>query len=285
MGKVLSCYWKVYINGTELDLHRRKCIKDISIEENCDGSDTCTIKVSDPNFLYIEDNIFLEDATVYVEIGWHGDTHLVTFTGYISAIDIDFPEDGLPLLSVFCLDNSHIMNRRKKKRSWDNVTRADVVKKIAKEYGFKCVVESGYTFTKENTISQSDTTDIEFCENLAGEEKMPFMCKLEGGTLYYVKKGVLKKPTSTLYYRKFPYDVISFSPRIDKETLKKGVTASDIDTYNKEVSTYTSTNSNTSRDVQGESVTTTSPSPPVSNTSSSSKKVYDPKTGTWITVN
>lgn len=268
MSKVLSCYWNVSINGKELDKSRKECIESIDISEQCDGSDTCTLVVNDPNFYFIEDNIFIEEATVSVVMGWHGDTHRVTFTGYISAIDISFPESGFPVLSIYCLDNSHVMNRKKKKRSWDNVTRADVVKKIAQEYGFKCVVESGYTFKKEDTISQSDSTDIEFCESLAGEERDPFMCKLVGDTIYYVKKGVLKDPVSTLYYKKFPYDVVSFSPKINKETKKEEVTSADINTNDKTVDKATSNDDNTSRDTQGEPVNV-------------KNQVYDSANGLW----
>ena len=270
MSKVLSCYWNVTINGKQLDKARKECIESIDIEEQCDGSDTCTVVVNDPNFYFIEDNIFIEEATISVVMGWHGDTHRVNFKGYISAIDISFPESGFPVLSIFCLDNSHVMNRKKQKRSWDNVTRADVVKKIAQEYGFKCVVESGYSFKTEDTISQSDTTDIEFCENLAGEERDPFMCKLIGDTLYYVKKGVLKDPVSTVYYKKFPYDVISFSPKINKETKKEEVSSADINTDTKTVDSSTATDDSTSRDVQGEPVKSC---------------VYRPQSGTWEEVN
>lgn len=270
MGSVLSCYWKIFIKGKELNEARRKCVEDIEIQENCDYSDTCTIKVKDPNFLFIEDSIFIEDATVKVEIGWHGNTKRINFNGYISAIDIEFPENGCPVLSVFCLDKSHVMNKKKKKRSWDKVTRADVVKKIAREYGFNCVVESGYTFLKEDTISQSNITDIEFCENLAREERYPFLCKLIGNTLYFVKKGTLKKSaTSKLYYKKYPYDVVSFSPKINKETIKEKVSASNVDTSSKKVNSHISTSSNTSRDVLGEPVST------------QSSMVYSPITGKW----
>lgn len=261
MGKVLSCYWKVCINGKELDEGRRHCINNIDIQEQCDGSNTCTLTVNDPNFLYIEDNIFIQEATISVELGWHGDTHRVHFDGYISAIDIDFPDTGSPVLSVFCLDESHVMNRKKKQRSWDNVSSADVVRKIAKEYGFSCVIETGYNFDIEDTISQSDMTDIEFCENLAGGERIPFMCKLIGTTLYYVKKGLLKDPASTLYYKRYPFDVVSFSPRITKETILEEVTCSDIDTSTKKTKKSTASNKDTSRDTQGEPVSTSSPAP------------------------
>lgn len=272
MSKVLSCYWNVFINGKELDEARKECIDSIDIVEQCDGSDTCTLVVNDPDFHYIEDNIFIEEATVSVVMGWHGDTHRVTFTGYISAIDINFPDSGYPVLSIFCLDNSHVMNRKKKKRSWDNVTSADVIKKIAQEYGFKCVIEPGYTFKKEDTISQSNVTDIDFCESLAGKERVPFMCKLIGKTLYYVKKGVLKDPTSTVYYKKFPYDVISFSPKINKETKQEEVTSTDINTDTKKVDKATANDDNTPRDTQGEPVKTQTPT---------KVRVYNTSTGKW----
>ena len=272
MSKVLSCYWNVFINGKELDEARKECIDSIDIVEQCDGSDTCTLVVNDPDFHYIEDNIFIEEATVSVVMGWHGDTHRVTFTGYISAIDINFPDSGYPVLSIFCLDNSHVMNRKKKKRSWDNVTSADVIKKIAQEYGFKCVIKPGYTFKKEDTISQSNVTDIDFCESLAGKERVPFMCKLIGKTLYYVKKGVLKDPTSTVYYKKFPYDVISFSPKINKETKQEEVTSTDINTDTKKVDKATANDDNTPRDTQGEPVKTQTPT---------KVRVYNTSTGKW----
>lgn len=270
MAKAVSINWSVILNGSSLDLTKRNCIKSIEIQEQCDGSDTCTLTVQDPNFLYIEDNLFVEEAKVEVNMGFHGETSPIHFSGYISAIDIDFPEEGYPILSIFCLDNSHVMNRQKNTRSWDNVTRAEVVQILARAYGFNCVVESGYAFTRESTISQSNTTDIEFCESLAGQETVPFMCKLIGNTLYYVKKGVTQSPTATLYYRKYPYDVISFSPRITKEALKDGMTFSNVDTSQKAVYSHTSTSNNTSRDVQGDSVKP-----------STDGQTYSPITGTW----
>ena len=270
MANVLSCFWNVYINGNLLEMNKKKCIESIEFDEICDGSDVCTITINDPDFLFIEDSLFVEEATVSIKLGWHGDTYTKSFDGYISAIDINFPENGYPVMSLFCLDNSHIMNREEKERSWDNVTRPEVVQKIALEYGFKCVVESGYEFETLDTISQTSVTDIEFCENLAGEEREPFMCKLIGDTIYYVKKGVLDNAVAKLYYRSHPYDVVSFKPQINKETKKEEVTKSDINTEDKTVDSATSNDSNTHRDNQGYPVATTT-----------KVKIYDPETGQW----
>jgi phage protein D len=152
------------------------------------------------------------------------------------------------------MDNTHVMNRKKKKRSWKNITRAEVVKIIAKEYGFKCVVQSGYKFEKEETITQSDMTDIEFCESLAGEEVYPFECNLKKDTLYYIKRGLLGKSKMTLGYRVDPYDVLSFSPRINKETRQEEVKSSSIDGASKKVTSSSSTSKNTKADTQGDAV-------------------------------
>lgn len=275
MSKVLSCYWNVYINGKLLDLERKKSIESINIEELCDGSDTCSFSLHDPNYIFIEDNIFIEEATVNIKIGWHGFTDTVSFSGYISAIDIDFPEDGYPKMTIYCLDKTHLMNRKKKKRSWDNVTRAEVAQKIAKEYGFKCVVESGYNFEKQDTISQSNTTDIEFLENLAGEERVPFLCKLIDDTIYYVKKGILKNPVTTMHYREYPYDVISFQPQINKETKQVETSSADINTDTKKVDSAKANDGNTARENQGDPVTT-------SEKAVSNYEYFDNKTGKWV---
>lgn len=276
MSSVLSCYYSIHINGVKLSKGRMERISSISISEIDDGSDTCTIVIEDPEFMYIEDNIFVEEATVFVESGWWGDTYRNTFFGYISAIDITFPENGCPQLSIFCSDSSHLMNREKKTRSWDNVTRADVVKKIAAEYGFKCVVEKGYSSTKEETISQSGVTDIEFCENLASEERDLYKCKLIGNTLYYVKKGILLDPSATLSYKTGSCDVISFSPKINKETMPESVSEADINTDNKTTDSATASDSETTREVQGDPVKTSS--------KQSVGYKYNPQTGKWDMV-
>lgn len=270
MSKLLSCYWNVYINGSILGLDKKKYIESIEIEELCDGSDVCTLTLNDPDFIFIEDNLFVEEATVSVRIGWHGDTHRVTFDGYISALDLNFPESGHPVMSIFCMDNSHIMNRKKNNRSWENVTRAEVVQKIAMEYGFKCVTETGYVFSTETCISQSGMTDIEFCEYLAGEEREPFMCKLIDDTIYYVKKGILDNAVASLKYRQAPYDVISFKPQINKETKQEEVESSDINTNDKTIDSAVANDSTTNRDTQGNPVKSTS-----------KQMVFNPRTGKW----
>lgn len=270
--RITSMFFRLWINNTEITDFKKACIESFDIDEICDGSNTLTLNIKDPNFEYIEDNIFVDEASVILEHGFVNDPEYDKFTGYISAIDISFPEEGSPTLTVTCFDGSHVMNRLKKNRSWDNVTRADVVRKIAAEYGFSVYIEPNYEFAVIDTISQSDQTDIEFLESLAGDEREPFLCKLIGTTIHYEKKGLISEPTTAVGYRTNPFDVMSFSPQINKETRQESITSSDINTSDKTVETYTATDGNVSRDLQGESVKTTT---------TGTNVVYDPVTRTW----
>lgn len=239
------------VNNKKIEEDTRACINNILIDELCDGSDTCTIDITDPDFIFIEDDIFIDDASIQVKFGFNEDTDRQEFNGYISAIDISFPEEGSPTLTITCLDESHVMNREDKSKTWEKKTRADVVREIAQSYGFKTDIESGYNFKTEESISQSKQTDIEFLESLAGQEREPFMCKLVKDTIVYKKKGVLQTPVTTVGYKTFPFDVISFNPQITKETRQESITDADVGATTKTTESHTANDENTERDVQG----------------------------------
>lgn len=236
---LLACTWEVYLNGNKLSGDKKARIEEITITETVDGADYAVIKIYDTEYEYIEDDIFIEDSEVKIELGWTHVDHREKFEGFISQIEIDFPENGVPVLTVTCMDNTHKMNRQKKDRTFTDCTSADVVQKIAGEYGFKCVVESDYEFTKQETITQSNQSDIDFLTKLAGDEVYPFTARLSGDTFYYVMMGKLETPVMTLKYNLPPYDVISFTPRVNKEIKEVEVSSSTMTTSSKETSTTT----------------------------------------------
>ena len=223
-GELLCATYDVWIKGKKLGLYKKSCITSIEIEETTEGADTMVINISDPNFEYIEDNIFLEDTRIKVKLGWDGETYRSTFSGWIATIDISFNEDGTPTLTINCMDDTHRMNRKKKSKTWNNMSSAQVVQQIVQKYGFKFVTDSKYKFTKQETITQSNQTDIDFIQSLAGEETDIFTARLvDNKTFYYVKKGQLGKSVATLNYVQYPHEVISFSPQINIETRQESV--------------------------------------------------------------
>lgn len=232
-GEVLAIFYDVWISGTKLDTYKKSCITSIETKETVTGSDVATIQITDPDFLYIEDDIFIEENTIKIKMGWDGSTYRETFEGYISAIDIDFSSDGCPKLTVTCMDKTHRMNRKKKDATFSNCTSADVVKKKCAEYGFTCVIEKNYKFSVQETITQSKQTDIDFLTKLANDEVHPFTARLVGNKFYYVKMGKLGTPKMTLTYKNYPHEIISFSPKINKETKQVEISSSTVNTSSK----------------------------------------------------
>ena len=274
-GNTLSAVYDIWINGTKLDLKKKSCISSVDIKETVEGSDIATITIADPDFIFIDDNLFLEDVPVKIQLGWDITTYRVNFDGYISAIDIDFENTGCPRLTINCMDKTHVMNRKKKDATFSNCTSADVVKRIVQEYGFSCVIQSNYQFTLKETITQSNQTDIDFITKLAGDEVHPFTARLVGNTFYYVKMGNMSTPVMDLSYRNYPHEIVSFSPRINKETRQIEIESSTIDTGNKDVSTTKGTNTGD---------TTNTPTNTNNTGNSGGGKgsyTFDPATGTW----
>lgn len=281
---LLAIAYNVWISGTMLSMEKKQCIKSIEVKETVNGADTATLVIADPQFLFIEDNIFLEDNKIKIILGWDNTTHRVTFDGYISAIDITFGSDGIPVVTATCMDNTHTMNRTKKDATFNNCTSADVVKRLCAEYGFTCIIENNYNFKVQETITQSNQTDIDFITKLAGDEVYPFTARLVGSTFYYVKKGRLETPKMTLVYKKYPHTVVSFTPRINKETKQVEISNSSLTTRDKSVSTTTASSGNTKSGSASASGSSSSESASGGYASAPTEQkawTYNPVTQTW----
>lgn len=253
MSSLLMPYYQIYIGGQELDDFRYSMIDNVVFEDNASGSDLLTITITDPDFIFINDNIFVEEKKVKF-IGGFQNNNRVMFEGYISVIDIDFPEIGSPTLTINCMDNTHLMNRVKKKKTWNNTTRAKIAREIFQEYGFKAVIEDSGTVV--DSINQSNETDINFLNKLADEEVEPFLVYVEGNTGYFVKKKILEKQQAILDYRDGQMNIISFSPTINKETKQVEVRSSDVNLKDKAVD-KAQANNNSARNVSGSATTST----------------------------
>ena len=277
-GGVYAITYDVWISGTKLGMDKKECITSIEIKETVEGSDSATITLQDPEFMYLEDNIFLEDNKIKIRIGWDSTSYRETFDGYISAIDINFDSNGIPKITITCMDNTHKMNRQKNNATFENCTSADVVKKIVRSYGFQCVIDSTYSFKKQETITQSNQTDIDFITQLAGNEVYPITARLVGNTFYYVKMGKLSTPKMTLTYKKYPHEVISFSPKINKESKQVEIDSASVSTSTKGTSSSTGTVSSSSKSSGGGSASSGETS---SSKSSSGGYTYNPKTKSW----
>lgn len=242
-------YYRLYINGKELDDFRYSMIQSIVYEDNSTGSDLLTINIEDPEFIFLDDNIFIEDVPIKF-VGGFDNNYRTMFEGYIAVIDADFPDTGSPSLTIHCMDNTHLMNRVKKKKTWTNKTRAQVAKEVFQSYGFSVKIDD--TGIKQDSITQNNETDIAFLTKLAGEEVDPYLVYVEGNKGYYVRKEILETQQATLDYRDGNMNVISFQPRINKETKQVESRYADVNLLDNQVD-KAQANDNTSRSVAGTS--------------------------------
>jgi len=244
--KILSMLLTISVAGIALDAYRMDMIDSVEYEDSVSTSSTVKITINDPDLFLLEDTIFVEETPVVITGGW---SHLPrwNFEGYIAAIDIDYPEEGCPVLTITCMDNSYLMNRKEKKRTWDGMARSSVVQAICAEYGFTCYADESPEVAE--TLSQSEKTDIQFIMDMAGEDG--FEVRICGNVLTYKKKEVLLDPWGHFAYRCDRYNLISFTPRITKAKKKESVEKSDINATTGETETGTA-DSDTARDLNGE---------------------------------
>lgn len=274
VDKVLSMNYNIGINFKDFKKEGLlKYVNSIEIKETVEGADTATVLISDPEFKFISDDLFVDKAGMWVTMHWKNSTDLIEFHGFISAIDVNFQDNGIPQLTITGMDRTSYMNREKHNRTFCNCTSAEVVACIVPEYGLIPVIDPNYAFPVKETITQSNQTDIDFITKLASDEVYPFTARIIGNEFHYERMGKLESPKLNLTYGAFPYDLISFAPQINKETKQEEITKSSIDTGSKEVSntTGTVTSNNTSSTNSSNSVNSGS-----SSKTSTNYVTYDP---------
>lgn len=225
MASVLVPQYKIYVNGKELDAIYYHNINRVVIKETSLGCCRCTIDLVDPDMLFIEGSMIVESTPIKVVIGMNNQER--TFEGYVSVLDAKFPKDGLPTATIHCMDKTHLMNRKYNTRTWENCTISSVAEQIYRQYGFKVKISDSKT--KLESIQQSNETDISFVTKLVDDiEDKHFLTYVEGETAYFVERQA-PSPSAQLNYRLPPYNLFSFSPRINKESKKEPYPKNDID--------------------------------------------------------
>jgi phage protein D len=250
----LSQNCSIAIGGEELSEYYMSLVDEIKHTDKAHGSDLVRITIVDSDYKFINDPMFMEEKKVHFEGGWEGDE--IQFDGYISVIDVNFPQNGSPTVIVQCMDNTHLMNRKKKKRTWTDMKYSEVVEDIVKEYGFKTEIEE--TSEVKDNIAQSDKTDIAFIQEIADDMlEDDYLAYMLGDTFYFEKKKLLDTPQFEVYYREGDFSLISFNPRINKEIKKEQIEKSDINLKDKEVDKGEASN-DSNIDSQGDKINTSS---------------------------
>ncbi len=141
------------------------------------------------------------------------------FDGYVTALTLDYPDDGNPSVVVRGMDRSMFMMRGLHSKLWNNKKVSDVVKEIASDNSLTTQVDD--TGTMKKVIEQMQTSDFLFVKQLAQDLNYEFF--IVGNKLIFRKRKTSGTPVLTLSYgmnlKRFSVDV-DISNQISKVAVR-----------------------------------------------------------------
>ena len=167
---------------------------------------------------------------------------------------------GFATLNVECLCKSSQMNRQSRTRRWEDVTRSDVVRAVAKENGYEGqfvdVEDTGEVY---DVINQTAETDARFLRRLAAREGFQFYVDLGG--LHWHRRRQSAAPTHVLTWYADPGrgDVLDVNVESDLVKRVGRATVRGRDPLRKTTISSSATSASTTRDTLGQTVEVVDP--------------------------
>jgi len=131
-------------------------------------------------------------------------SNIQTWYGYVNHHTVDANADSgsqAMQITYVCLGTSKPMNTDKS-RQWGAVTPTYIAKKIAGEYGFRCVLTStNWVLSYEVQANESD-----FCFLNRIADKVGYRFWVSGGTLYFIDPSVVLQSSSVQAIPSFKMD-------------------------------------------------------------------------------
>ena len=219
---LIEPYYEIYINGTKLSDDLKKYITEVQVEESDSEADLGRISIADKDMIFSNMTSLTEKAPVKIYMG-HKKSYRLMLDGEITHIEAEYSEDGICYITIGAIDKTNKMTYEKKSRVFKNKTISDVVRQIAKEYGFTPKVQDTTPVLEQIT---QDETDAQFLAKLADDEAFKFYVIAETNTLYFGDKITDAKIKDTLYYNSGDNTIKSFSPMFVEKNKPENVESS-----------------------------------------------------------
>jgi len=214
-------------------------VQSVTVVEDDRQADNVTITIPDPRMIYT-DGLF-EGSTVEVDMGYaEPNQHALMLRATITKIELNYPQDGVPVLTLKGEDKSIMMGLVEKRKRWRDRTVTDIVRAVARPYGFARVEAqlSPDPMIRRRPIVQDGQTDLAFLQELAKKYHAKCFVELdEHGqeVLYFIpERRVLRARRADrllLRYRMGPNNnLISFSPSFDSSYIDRLKQVADVDT-------------------------------------------------------
>ena len=217
---MLEPYYEVHINGVKLGDNLKKYITQVEVEESDSEADLGRVTVADKDFIFSNNMELVKKTPIKIFMG-HKKKFRLMLDGEITHIEADFGEDGVPYITIGAIDKTNKMATVKKSRIFKDKTVADVVRAIAKEYGFKPKVQD--TGLIIDQITQEDETDAQFLAKLADDEAYKLYIVTETNELYFGAKISDFKVENNIHYNSGDSTIISFRPTLVEKNKPENV--------------------------------------------------------------
>ncbi len=162
-----------------------------SYEDNAKLVDEATVTLDNWELDLFDNPLFRLHNEIDVAWGYHGD---MTTPRRCVIVELS----GGQLLTIKAHGQATWMNRVTKSRKWESVTRSEVVKKIAGEYGFGTDAYIEDTKVNYSQITQARCTDAQFIRSLASKEGFEFF--ISRGQLHFHRAKLDQQPAKTLVW-------------------------------------------------------------------------------------
>ncbi len=215
-------YFRVLITAQGVSYDLSRDLTSLTVEEDDRLADKLTVVVPDPFKVF--SYALQEGMDVEVDLGY-ADDHSVIFRGLITQVDAEFPEDGVPQVTLQAFDNSIRMGLRRRNRPWTDIDLQGIVSQIATEYGFLIqditLPPGGNPTYTGNGIRQREETDLAFLHRLADAQRCKVFVDTEDfGDVFTFKAEQMimdAEPASTVYYGRCGVEnaLLSFSVNSD----------------------------------------------------------------------
>lgn len=221
-------------NMPKRDLLKEKIeIFSVTVNRTIEGASDFSITINNPpsfnsggkrDFPLLSSDLLKLDADVEIKMGY-GDRSpqlKTVFFGFITAIDVSFPSNGVSQLTVKGYDRLHLLMKGKKKENWGSdrnpVKYSDIVRRICgtRAYGLttSLITDTG---ERHRQIKQDNQSDYEFVkQKLADEISFEFFVDIidnqPNQVVFRPRSNTDRDVAATL---KWGVNLVSFSPQIN----------------------------------------------------------------------
>ena len=154
------------IDGVPLEREALENLLEITLEQNLMLPDAFTLRLADPEVTFVDSKTFDIGKSVTLSFSSPEDRQLKqVFDGEITALEPEFTQEGI-VHTIRGYDRSHRLNRVRKAATFQQMSAADIARKIAGANGLSAQVTP--TGPRPKFTQQNNETDWEFLWRLAG---------------------------------------------------------------------------------------------------------------------